>query len=89
MPWSGQAEYNSLSMVPWLSTKNGKSVVAGKMKEVVKPIGPDGKPTRFSFVTVDGSGHMVSPRHRSSKSLRANIYLHRFLKISQRSHWTC
>lgn len=60
MPWKGQAEFNSVDLKPWKSTKDGKEVVAGAWKEVnIKMVEGDEKKTRFALVTIDGSGHMV------------------------------
>lgn len=61
MPWKGQAEFNSLELKPWKSSKDGKEVIAGTWKEVnVKMVEGSEKKTRFALVTIDGSGHMVS-----------------------------
>lgn len=57
MEWKGQAAFTSKDLKPW---KSGSEVV-GTWKEVnVKMVKGDEKTTRFAFVTVDGSGHMVS-----------------------------
>ena len=60
MAWKGQAEFNSLDLKSWKSSKDGKEVVAGTWKEVnIKMVEGDEKKTRFALVTIDGSGHMV------------------------------
>ncbi|KAL1892602.1 hypothetical protein Sste5346_006887 [Sporothrix stenoceras] len=55
MPWKGQPEFNGKSLEPWYY--EGKE--AGKFKEVYIKTGDTSARTRFSFLTVDGSGHMV------------------------------
>lgn len=63
MPWKGQAEFNSKSLMPWKSSSvDGKaSKKVGTFKGVEKAmIEGSKKKTRFSLVTVDRSGHMVS-----------------------------
>ncbi|KAJ9145097.1 Carboxypeptidase [Pleurostoma richardsiae] len=57
MPWSGQADFAARDLAPWYAERDGQTVKAGTMKEVVAR-GRD-KEARFSFVTVDSSGHMV------------------------------
>lgn len=60
MPWKGQTAFTSQELKPWKSTRDGKDVVAGTFKEVnIKMVEGDEKVTRFAFVTIDGSGHMV------------------------------
>lgn len=66
MPWSGQAEFVSKPLKEWMAEgKNGKTVVVGKFKEVRKAMGAkndngeEEKKMRFTFLTIDGSGHMV------------------------------
>lgn len=60
MAWKGQAEFNSLELKEWKSKKDGKTVVAGKWKEVnIKTVPGSDRKTRFALVTIDGSGHMV------------------------------
>ncbi|KAK7227605.1 hypothetical protein V2G26_015608 [Clonostachys chloroleuca] len=60
LSWTGQAEFASKDMRPWSATKEGKSVVAGSMKEV-RALATAGakKKSRFAFVSVDRAGHMV------------------------------
>jgi len=55
MPWKGQPEFASKPLQPW--TSGGKK--AGSFKEVRIQLQGNSKPSRFSFVTVDGAGHMV------------------------------
>ncbi|OAA67919.1 Peptidase S10, serine carboxypeptidase [Niveomyces insectorum RCEF 264] len=55
MPWKGQAEFSSKSLEPWYH--DGKE--AGRFKEVYIQTGDTDAKTRFSFLTVHGSGHMV------------------------------
>lgn len=58
--WKGQAEFNSKELKPWKSTADGKETKAGLFKEVnIKMVEGDEKRTRFAFITIDGSGHMV------------------------------
>jgi cathepsin A (carboxypeptidase C) len=54
--WKGQAEYVSKSLQSW--TSGGKK--AGKFKEVRTQVQENQKDTRFTLVTVDDAGHMVS-----------------------------
>jgi carboxypeptidase C (cathepsin A) len=69
LAWKGQAAFTSLDLKPWKSVKNGKEVKVGMFKEVnVKMVDGDDKKTRFAFVTIDGSGHMVC----WSKGMRGN-----------------
>ncbi|WYZ39540.1 hypothetical protein EsH8_III_001454 [Colletotrichum jinshuiense] len=58
MAWAGQVEFNARDFEPWYAVKGGKEVRAGRWKQVSKPT-RGGRETRFAFVTVDGSGHMV------------------------------
>ena len=60
MAWKGQAEFASKQLEPWGEGKE-KGKQAGTAKEVKVRMGEsnDEKTTRFAFVTVDGSGHMV------------------------------
>ncbi|KAI9702284.1 MAG: hypothetical protein M1820_006216 [Bogoriella megaspora] len=56
MRWKGQAEYASKSLTPW---KVGGEKV-GTFKEVYVQTNDDNeRETRFAFVTIDGSGHLV------------------------------
>ena len=57
MAWKGQAEFRSQRMEGWGREVGGKGEQAGTMKEVGVRMGE--RKTRFAFVTVDGSGHMV------------------------------
>lgn len=68
LSWEGQAEFASQPLTSWFAKKNGSVVKAGLMKEVVWH-NKDGATSRFSFVTFDGSGHMV-PRDQPEASHR-------------------
>ncbi|KAJ3957998.1 hypothetical protein N0V92_005446 [Colletotrichum tropicale] len=57
LAWDGQVEFGAKEFAVWFAEKGGEVVRAGRWKEVVKRLG--GKDTRFAFVTVEGSGHMV------------------------------
>lgn len=59
MAWKGQAEFGSKRLEVWGEDQKGKP--AGTAKEVKIKMGREGdeKTTRFAFVTIDGSGHMV------------------------------
>ena len=60
MAWKGQAEFVAKELKPWKSVIGKKEKVVGMFKEVnVKMVEGDDKATRFSLVTIDGSGHMV------------------------------
>ncbi|KAK2054456.1 alpha/beta-hydrolase [Colletotrichum caudatum] len=60
LSWAGQVEFNAKELEPWFAAKGGERVLAGKWKQVTKPArGGGGRETRFAFVTVKGSGHMV------------------------------
>lgn len=60
MAWKGQAEFVAKELKSWNSKIEGKEKSAGKWKEVnVRMVEGDHKTTRFAFVTIDGSGHMV------------------------------
>lgn len=63
MAWKGQAEFASKRLSGWGRAVGAEGFVkeqAGTMKEVrIRMGGEEGKRTRFAFVTVDGSGHMV------------------------------
>lgn len=66
MAWKGQAEFVSQDLKPWKSTVGGEEKVVGKWKEAkVKMVNGDEKTTRFTLVTIDGSGHMVRLSIRS------------------------
>lgn len=57
MQWKGQTAFAAKSLKPW--TGDAKESV-GTMKEVFVSMKEGSKKkTRFSFVTIDGSGHMV------------------------------
>jgi cathepsin A (carboxypeptidase C) len=57
MPWKGQPEFTSKQLMPW--TINEK--IAGSFKEVyIQTSSLHSKKTRFSFVAVEGAGHLVS-----------------------------
>ncbi|OHW93643.1 serine carboxypeptidase [Colletotrichum incanum] len=58
LSWAGQVEFNAKELEPWFAVKGGESVRAGKWKQVTKPA-KGGRETKFAFVTVEGSGHMV------------------------------
>lgn len=53
--WSGQAEFTSQDLKPWVSPVRGESIQAGHYKEVFAPT----VDSRLAFVTVDRAGHMV------------------------------
>jgi cathepsin A (carboxypeptidase C) len=76
MAWKGQAEFVAKELKDWTSTVDGKEKTVGKWKEVnVKMVEGDEKTTRFAFVTIDGSGHMV-PQDQPEVALDM---LHRWL----------
>lgn len=60
MTWKGQAEFAAKPLLPW-GKATGHRKSAGTAKEVRIRMGAedDESRTRFAFVTVDGSGHMV------------------------------
>lgn len=62
MPWKGQTEFTARPFVPWKSkAEGGKEKKVGTFKEVeVSMVEGSKKKTKFSFVTIDGSGHLVS-----------------------------
>lgn len=60
MRWDGQAEFTSQDLKPWFSTVDGKTRQAGSYKEVFARTENPEKNRRFTFVSVDRSGHMVS-----------------------------
>ncbi len=65
MVWKGQPAFTSQSLQPWHS--GGKAV--GTFKEVFIQVGDNDHKTRFTFLTVDGAGHMVrSPRLVKAKN---------------------
>lgn len=59
MAWKGQAEYASKGLQAWGKSTSEKGKPAGTMKEVKIRMGDGERRTRFAFVTIDGSGHMV------------------------------
>jgi cathepsin A (carboxypeptidase C) len=59
MSWKGQAEFASKRLIGWGESVGIKGKKAGTMKEVKVRMGEGEKRTRFAFVTIDGSGHMV------------------------------
>ncbi|KAF1989073.1 alpha/beta-hydrolase [Aulographum hederae CBS 113979] len=60
MPWKGQTEFTSKDLKPWKAMRDGEEVEVGTFKEVyIRMHDGDEKKTRFAFVTIDGSGHMV------------------------------
>lgn len=59
MSWKGQAEFASKKLIGWGERKGSKGKIAGTMKEVKVMMGEGERRTRFAFVTIDGSGHMV------------------------------
>lgn len=61
LSWNGQAEFTSQDMQPWFSEVDGAEVEAGKFRDV-HAYGKKGagKKSRFAFVTIYNSGHMVS-----------------------------
>lgn len=61
MAWKGQTAFAAQHLQPWYSDIKGNgSVSAGTFKDVrVQMKQGSSKKTRFSFVTIDGSGHMV------------------------------
>lgn len=60
LPWKGQTEFASKSLIPWLSNVDGQNKTVGKTKEVQIKLDGQHKATRFAFVTIDGAGHLVS-----------------------------
>lgn len=60
MPWVGQTEFVSKDFETWYAIKDGEKVVGGTIKEIPagKTLGKK-KTGRFTFLTVDKSGHMV------------------------------
>ncbi|KAI9731326.1 MAG: hypothetical protein M1834_005229 [Cirrosporium novae-zelandiae] len=60
LSWNGQAPFAAQDLKPWFSTVEGVTIPAGTYKEVYAFTRPDHtKKQRFSFVTIDNSGHMV------------------------------
>ena len=59
MAWKGEAEFASKRLEPWGESSDKRGKPAGTAKEVKVKTGIDEKKTKFAFVTVDGSGHMV------------------------------
>ncbi|WQF82719.1 Putative peptidase S10, serine carboxypeptidase, serine carboxypeptidase, serine active [Colletotrichum destructivum] len=62
LSWAGQVEFSTSGMEPWFAVRDGERVRAGRWKQVAKPAvraGAGGRRTRFAFVTVEASGHMV------------------------------
>ena len=59
MAWKGQPLFNSKQLEPWMSGDKR----AGEFKEVQIQMQSEGPPTRFTFLTVEGAGHMVCPPH--------------------------
>ena len=59
MAWKGQAEFSSKCLQSWGRSASQKGNSAGTMKEVKIQMGDQERRTRFAFVTIDGSGHMV------------------------------
>ena len=60
MAWKGQAEFVSKELKPWKSVVGGKEKTVGMFKEVnIRMVEGDEKTTRFTLLTIDGSGHMV------------------------------
>lgn len=53
--WSGQAEFTSQALRPWVSMVQGQPTQAGHYKEVFSRT----LDSRLTFVTVDRAGHMV------------------------------
>lgn len=59
MPWKGQPDFNSQDLKPWKSIVAGEEKTVGMFKEVNIKMGKADKKTRFAFVTINDSGHMV------------------------------
>ena len=59
MTWKGQAEFASKKLIGWRESMGMKGKKAGTVKEVQVRMGEKERKTRFAFVTIDGSGHMV------------------------------
>lgn len=55
MPWKGQAAFSAKTLQPW----HYDGHKAGSFKEVHIQLGDNAHKTRFTFLTVDGAGHMV------------------------------
>lgn len=61
LSWKGQTEFASKELQPWMSSINGHEEVVGKTKEVQIQMQNSGeKSSRFTIVTVNGAGHLVS-----------------------------
>ena len=61
LSWKGQTEFASKELQPWISFTNGHEEVVGKTKEVQIQMQNSGeKKSRFTMVTVNGAGHLVS-----------------------------
>jgi cathepsin A (carboxypeptidase C) len=60
MAWKGQAEFVGKDLKDWQTEVEGKKKTVGKFKEVkVRMVEGSEKKTRFTLLTIDGSGHMV------------------------------
>jgi cathepsin A (carboxypeptidase C) len=56
MPWKGLPEFASKKLIPWTFDKK----IVGSFKEVyIQTNDLHSQKTRFSFVTVEGAGHLV------------------------------
>lgn len=59
LPWKGQTEFASKSLVPWISNVDGQNKTVGTTKEVQIKLDGQDEASRFAFVTIDGAGHLV------------------------------
>ncbi|KAK4905972.1 hypothetical protein LTR66_017761 [Elasticomyces elasticus] len=59
LPWKGQTEFASKSLVPWTSNVDGQNTTVGTTKEVQIKLDGQAEASRFAFVTIDGAGHLV------------------------------
>jgi cathepsin A (carboxypeptidase C) len=63
LSWKGQVEFSAKALQPWVSKVDGRDEVVGTAKEVQVHFDDRSKAaSRFALVTVNGAGHLVSPR---------------------------
>ena len=60
LAWKGQTEFTSKPLLPWISNVAGHNETVGTAKEVRVQLDGLTESSRFTFVTVDGAGHLVS-----------------------------
>jgi cathepsin A (carboxypeptidase C) len=60
LAWKGQVEFASKELRPWTSNITGQNETVGKAKEVRVQFDGQAEASRFTFVTVEGAGHLVS-----------------------------